>query len=110
LFAELYLQSKELGVVMDERIYVHEKECQPYVDHELFPPELRTRRPLVLRCYVSDGVMVGGELVGERPIEEVIETLFENAEISYLHARTATVGCFIARIERVTENGNAAAI
>lgn len=81
-------------------IYIHEKECRPYINHENFPPELRTRRPLVLRCYDDDGIMVGGELVGERPVEEVIGSLFEDAGVKYLHARTASVGCYIARIER----------
>jgi Protein of unknown function (DUF1203) len=81
-------------------IYIHEKECRTYSDHKVFPPELRTRRPLVLRCYSEDGSMVGGELVGERSIEEVIESSFQSSEVKYLHARTATVGCFIARIER----------
>jgi hypothetical protein len=81
-------------------IYVHENECQPYVNHEEFPPELRTRRPLVLRCYADNGVMIGGELVGDRPIEDVIITLFKNSDVKYLHARTASVGCYIARIER----------
>jgi hypothetical protein len=81
-------------------IYIHEIECGPYADHRAFPAELRTRRPLALRCYAEDGVMIGGELVGERPVEEVIDSLFENDEVKYLHARTATVGCFIARIEK----------
>jgi len=45
-------------------------------------------------------MMVGGELVGDRPVEEVIETLFSDEEVKYLHARTPTVGCYIARIER----------
>ena len=81
-------------------IYIHEKDCRTYDDHERFPAELRTRRPLTLRCYAEDGNMVGGELVGDRPVEEVIESLFENAQVKYLHARTASVGCFIARIER----------
>jgi hypothetical protein len=82
-------------------IYIHENECQPYSNYEVFPPELRTRRPLVLRCYAQDGRMIDGELVGERPVEKVIERLFDDPEVKYLHARTATVGCFIARIERL---------
>lgn len=81
-------------------IYIHEKECQPYANYDAFPGELRTRRPLVLRCYAEDGRMVNGELVGGRPVEKVIEDLFEDPDVKYLHARTATVGCFIARIER----------
>lgn len=87
-------------------IYIHEKECAPYANHETFPTELRTRRPLVLRFYSEDGNMVGGELVGERPVEEVIESSFENSEVRYLHARTASVGCFIARIERAVDHSS----
>jgi len=81
-------------------VFIHEQECQPYADHESFPPELRTRRPLTLRCYDGDGLMIGAELVGDRAVEQVIESLFENPEVRYLHARTASVGCYIARIER----------
>jgi len=81
-------------------IYIHENKCEPYEDNDNFPPELRTRRPLALRCYADDGMMVGGELVGQRPIEEVIRSLFDDPNIKYLHARTATVGCFVARVER----------
>ena len=85
-------------------IYIHEQRCHPYTDHSSFPPELRTRRPMTLRCYAAHGTMIGAELVGlaaGRPVEEAIETLFEQSEIKYLHARTASVGCFIPRVERV---------
>lgn len=86
-------------------VYIHEQPCLPYNDHKSFPPELRTRRPMTLRCYAVDGTMIGAELVGTelaggRTVEEVIETLFEQSEIKYLHARTASVGCYIARVER----------
>jgi len=81
-------------------IYIHERECQPYKDYDAFPLELRTRQPITLRCYAADGMMINGELVGQRPVEGVIEKLFENSRIKYLHARTASVGCYIARIER----------
>jgi hypothetical protein len=81
-------------------IYIHEQECRTYTAHEKFPPELRRRSPIVLRCYADDGIMVGGELVGDRAVEAVIASLFENTEVRFLHARSATVGCYIARIER----------
>ena len=81
-------------------VYIHENQCKPYTDHESFPPELRTRRPIVLRSYDDERNLVGGEFVGDRAVEDVIATLFESREVDYLHARTATVGCYIARIER----------
>jgi Protein of unknown function (DUF1203) len=89
-------------------IYIHENECRAYAKFQEFPSELRTRRPLVLRCYADNGEMVGGELVGERPVEDVIKTLFSDPDVSYLHARTATVGCYIARIERAESCANGA--
>ena len=81
-------------------IYIHERQCQSYTEHELFPPELRTRSPLTLRCYAEDGMMIDAELVGDRAVEEVIRRLFKKPEVRYLHARTASLGCYIARIER----------
>jgi Protein of unknown function (DUF1203) len=81
-------------------IYIHEQECKPYSQYDAFPSDLRTRRPLVLRFYDTGGNLIGGELVGERPVEDVITTAFDDEQVKYLHARTATVGCFIARIER----------
>ena len=81
-------------------IYIHEQECRPYSQYDAFPSELRSRRPLVLRFYEEDGSLIGGELVGERNVEDVIATAFGDEQVKYLHARTATVGCFIARIER----------
>ena len=81
-------------------VYIHENQCVSYTDHACFPPELRTRRPIVLRCYDEDSNLVGGELVGDRAVEDVIANLFDSREVDYLHARTATVGCYIARIER----------
>ena len=81
-------------------IYIHENDCQPYAEHQEFPRELRTRRPISLRCYDKAGLMVGGELVGDRPVEEVITSLFGDPDVAFLHARTATVGCFMARIDR----------
>jgi Protein of unknown function (DUF1203) len=53
-----------------------------------------------LRCYDKAGLMVGGELVGDRLVEEVIVSLFGDPDVAFLHARTATVGCFIAQIDR----------
>lgn len=85
-------------------IYIHEKECRSYIDHEAFPQELKSRRPLTLRCYAEAGIMVGAELVIDRPVEEVIESLFEDPKVKYLHARTASVGCYIARIERANQS------
>ena len=40
-------------------------------------------------------LMIAAELVGDRAVEEVIRRLFKIPEVRYLHARTASLGCYI---------------
>ncbi|MGH7453588.1 MAG: DUF1203 domain-containing protein [bacterium] len=44
--------------------------------------------------------MSHAEMVGERNVDDVIQNLFVNNDIEYIHARNAEYGCFIAQIER----------
>ncbi|MGE0126978.1 MAG: DUF1203 domain-containing protein [Blastocatellales bacterium] len=84
-------------------IYIHENECEPYQDVYRFPEEIEADNvsfPLTLRCYDSNQIMVHAELARGKNLEGLIESLFENPGVEYLHARNAEYGCFIAKIER----------
>jgi hypothetical protein len=84
-------------------VYIHSNECHSYPDIHEFPREIKYNRkdfPITLRCYDNAERMIHAELVGDRQIEDVIEKLFENPQISFLHTRNAEYGCFIAKIER----------
>lgn len=84
-------------------IFIHEDVCIPYSDPQVFPPEIKNDKknfPLTLRCYDNERRMVHAELLGERNVEDLIESLFNNSDIEYIHARNAEPGCFIAKIER----------
>lgn len=39
-------------------------------------------------------------LVGNQKVEEVIDSLFQQPDISFIHVRNAEAKCFISRIER----------
>ena len=84
-------------------VYIHEDECAAYDELDRFPSEVKNDRvnfPLTLRCYDKERRMIHAELVGERDVEELIEKLFADRDIEFIHARNAAYGCFITRIER----------
>lgn len=82
-------------------IFVHERECARY-DRELEYPAQFPRRSAVIRAYDASDAMVAAEAVGDRRAESVIEKLFADPRVAYLHARNVAEGCFMFRIERKT--------
>ena len=78
-------------------IFIHRETCVAY-DQPGFPPQLR-RVPMVLEGY-RDSWCVRREGVSEQKIELVIDNLFADPAIDFIHVRNAEAGCFIARIER----------
>ncbi len=57
-------------------------------------------RPLSVRGYDVDGHMVDADLVDGRLLPALIDRLFADPLIAYLHAHNAKRGCFAARIDR----------
>ncbi len=80
-------------------IFVHEQTCQPYEDSSTYPSEF-PRSAVVLRGYSSDDRILDAQAVGERVVETVIDEMFANPAIAYLHARNLGYGCFMFRINR----------
>ena len=79
-------------------IFVHADGCKRYQTPE-YPGEFREGR--VFRAYDSKQNLIDAVLPNGEPPEAVIEKLFENPETTFLHARSATRGCFTFQIERI---------
>ena len=45
-------------------------------------------------------MMIDADVVGGREVETLIQRLFVNPEVRYIHAHNAGRGCFAARIDR----------
>jgi Protein of unknown function (DUF1203) len=58
-------------------------------------------RPLSLRGYDRDGIMVEADLVEGAEAPALIARFFGNEQVAYIHAHYARRGCFAARIDRV---------
>jgi hypothetical protein len=63
------------------------------------PAALRTRL-LSLRAYDARGMMLDADVVEGRQVEPLIEILFSDPRVDFVHAHTARRGCYLASIER----------
>ena len=80
-------------------IFVREGAERAYEGVDEIPEPLRART-ISLRAFDDSGEMVDADLVDGRELENLIERLLANPEVSYLHAHYAKRGCYAARIER----------
>jgi hypothetical protein len=81
-------------------IFVREGAEQAY-DAVGVIPEVLKIRPISLRAFTDPGEMVDADLVDGAELVPVIERLFAEPRVAYLHAHYARRGCYAARIDRV---------
>jgi hypothetical protein len=80
-------------------IFVREGAASAYDEVDRIPEVLRIR-PISLRAFNEAGEMLDADLCDGEQLEALIGRLFENPDVSYLHAHYAKRGCYAARIVR----------
>jgi hypothetical protein len=80
-------------------IYVREGAVSPPPYIECVPPVFEGR-PLGLRGFSVDGLLLDARLAMPGEADGAIRSLFAAAEIAYIHAHNAAHGCFAAQIDR----------
>jgi hypothetical protein len=80
-------------------IFVREgaKEAHPKVDEV---PAVLRRRLLSVRAFDEAGMMLDADAVSGDAIQPVIERLFADDRVAYLHLHNAKPGCYAARVDR----------
>ena len=63
-------------------------------------PGVMRARPLSLRAFDRDGMMLDADLVDGEDVETSIGRMFENPDVEYIHVHYAKRGCYSARIDR----------
>lgn len=81
-------------------IFVNETaaETARYVDE--VAPALAAREHISLRAFDEAGMMVDAEVAPGADLAPAIERLLGRADVAYLHAHYAGMGCYAARIDR----------
>ncbi len=82
-------------------IFVREAAQHTAVFIDEVPRALRIRS-LSVRAFDVDDMMVDADLCDGVKLEEVVERLFVNVAVSYLHVHYAKRGCYAARVDRFT--------
>jgi Protein of unknown function (DUF1203) len=80
-------------------IFIHSEPCERYASTSKYPEQFRQGR--VFRAYDSANNLIDAILPNRQGPEAVIEKLLKNPETAYVHARSATHGCYTFAIERI---------
>jgi len=81
-------------------VFIHAHACRPYGRDDGFPPVF-LKRPLVLRPYDNRNNICDAQvLVGSGEGADAADRMLANPQVAYVHARSASRGCFLFRIER----------
>ena len=80
-------------------IFVSEGQDRAASYQDAIPPALE-RRPLSLRAFDAEDLMLDARLVQPGMADAAIRQLFENPSTRYIHAHNAVRGCFAAEVER----------
>ena len=80
-------------------IFVREWAENAYEQVDTIPDALRVR-PLSIRAFDADHMMVDADAVDGSTAEQVITKFFGNPDVAYIHVHTAKRGCYLAVVER----------
>ncbi len=64
------------------------------------PPASLRGRMLSVRAYAQDGMMVDADVTPGDALEVLLERVFANPAVAYVHVHNAKRGCYAARVER----------
>lgn len=81
-------------------VFVREGATETY-DREGEVPEVLRARTLALRGFDDRDMIADADLVEGREVESLIDRLFANPRIRYIHAHYAARGCYACQIDRI---------
>lgn len=64
------------------------------------PPACLRVRLLSVRAYATDGMMVDADVTPGEALEPLLERVFADPAVAYVHLHYARRGCYAARVER----------
>ena len=80
-------------------VFVREGAADAAPDVNEVPESLRIRM-LSVRGFDASGMMIDADLVKGARLETLIDTLFDDDRIDYLHVHYAKPGCYAGRVDR----------
>jgi hypothetical protein len=88
-------------------VFIHETECRRYPEDAGFPADMLFRR-LTLNGYASGRRLIAQRYVSDGVVEPELDRLLRDRGIAYIHVRDTDAGCYDFRIERMSDEADAA--
>ena len=83
-------------------IFVRENATPAKLGIDEIPNSLRSRQ-MSVRAFDAHGMMLDADVVDGELLEPVLQNLFDNRDIDYVHLHNAKPGCYAARVDRMLE-------
>jgi len=80
-------------------VYIHAEACAPFVGNGQLPEEYRGQ-PLTFEAFGESRARLGEKRQEGSEGDEILQELFERAEVRYVHVRSTSAGCYLFRVER----------
>jgi hypothetical protein len=80
-------------------IFVGENALPAHLAVGEVPASIRCRL-ISVRAFDQEGMMLDADVVEGTALEPVLESMFADASVAYLHLHNAKRGCYAARVER----------
>jgi len=90
-------------------IYVREGSVPAKPEKSEVPKMLR-HRFLSVRAFDVAGMIIDADVVDGVELESLIERMFANESVDYLHVHNAKLGCYLALVERASPSGRKRAL
>ena len=84
-------------------IFLHKKQCQPYIDRGEMPEAFMNKITLIVRGYdKNERIVYGtGKVIPRQELHSFSETMLLNEQVEFIHIRSANNNCYQARIDQL---------
>ncbi len=83
-------------------IFVRENATPAELDIDEIPDSIRNRL-MSVRAFDAQGMMLDADVVDGKLLEPVLQRLFDNGAVEFVHLHNAKRGCYAARVDRELE-------
>ena len=80
-------------------VYIHAEACAPFAGNGQLPEEYRGQ-PLTFEAFGENRARLGEKRQEGMDGDEILQELFEQAAVRYVHVRSTSAGCYLFRVER----------
>ena len=80
-------------------VYIHAEACAAFAGNGQLPEEYRGQ-PLTFEAFGENRARLGEKRQEGMDGDEILQELFKQAAVRYVHVRSTSAGCYLFRVER----------